>query len=102
MGTSFPARTCVGCKAKKRKGQLYRFVALGGKLVLDIKQRYQTRGAWSCKEETCVQKGIQKRVWNRALSVSVGLGDLENILNQVQKAKALECERELLHKENGV
>lgn len=45
-----PERTCVSCRKKIFKAELYRFVIKEGEIILDEKGNLPGRGAYLCKE----------------------------------------------------
>ncbi|MFN3567773.1 MAG: YlxR family protein [Caldimicrobium sp.] len=45
-----PERTCVACRKKTLKKELFRFVAIDGIIILDEKGSLPGRGAYLCKE----------------------------------------------------
>ncbi|MFN4197166.1 MAG: YlxR family protein [Caldimicrobium sp.] len=45
-----PERTCVACRKKTLKKELFRFVVKEGSIVLDEKGTLPGRGAYLCKE----------------------------------------------------
>lgn len=51
-----PLRTCVICKRKAQKQNLFRFILLDGKAVFDLKQKIMRRGYYVCDENECLQK----------------------------------------------
>lgn len=53
-------RTCIGCRNKKEKQELYRIVCNKEKeITVDFKQKKEGRGAYICKDEKCFEK-VQK------------------------------------------
>lgn len=62
-----PIRTCVTCGAKRVKQDLVRFVLdRDGKPVCDRAFRMEGRGAYTCKDEACVQGMENVKTRNRA------------------------------------
>ena len=55
-----PERTCIGCKAKRRQGELFRLVcAASGEVVFDHTGRAPGRGAYVCCDTRCFRKALQ-------------------------------------------
>ena len=56
-GKHIPERSCVGCRAKRPKGELLRVVpwaaSAGVELKIDEKQRLPGRGAYVCRDASC-------------------------------------------------
>jgi predicted RNA-binding protein YlxR (DUF448 family) len=55
-----PERTCVACRIKVPKGELIRFVASKGEILLDEKGILPGRGAYLCKN--CFLKKDQPKI----------------------------------------
>jgi predicted RNA-binding protein YlxR (DUF448 family) len=63
---SEPLRTCCACGLKTRKSNLLRFIWDGTTIVKDMRQTLSGRGAYSCKNEHCLQLFVQKKKkWKR-------------------------------------
>lgn len=63
---SEPQRTCCICGLKENKSKLYRFVWNGTAAVKDLDQSMPGRGAYSCMNDLCLQKFLdKKKKWNR-------------------------------------
>ncbi len=57
-----PMRICVGCREKKPKRELIRLVRTPeGEIRLDPGGKISGRGAYICKDETCLQKALKGR-----------------------------------------
>jgi len=76
-----PVRTCIGCKKRKKKSSLVRFVYRPGMgIVLDERKRLPGRGAYVCPELECLDKAWKKKAFGRALRIPSyygGGGDLQ-------------------------
>ncbi len=55
-----PVRTCLGCRAKREKHELLRFVARNGTLTPDPRMVLPGRGAYLCPVRSCFE-GAYKR-----------------------------------------
>lgn len=56
-------RTCLACRKKAMKPELYRFVrALDGEICFDAKARLPHRGVWICAKKVCLEKAFTKRL----------------------------------------
>jgi len=62
-----PVRTCVGCGRRSPQAELVRFVARGGRLVLDPRRRLGGRGAWLHRLPGCWGDFVQRRGAVRSL-----------------------------------
>ena len=65
-----PERTCLGCRDRRRQGDLVRLVASAGRLTLAHKAD-PGRGAYVCAEQACFDKAVKRRAFGRALRQSV-------------------------------
>ncbi|HRY60178.1 MAG TPA: YlxR family protein [Patescibacteria group bacterium] len=55
-----PERTCVICRTKKPKNELFRFVVDKGIVKIDKGQKEQSRGFYICSKE-CWDKSVSKK-----------------------------------------
>ncbi len=67
-----PLRTCIGCKEKKDKKMLMRFVCDGhGNILFDREQTMEGRGAYICCDMICIRKACEGKnlshVFRRAI-----------------------------------
>jgi len=66
---SEPVRSCIGCGRKAPQGELLRFVARDGKLVLGSHE--PGRGAYTCRRLSCFERAVARRAFNRTLRRTV-------------------------------
>lgn len=86
-----PLRRCVGCNEMKEKHSLLRIVAIRQKeseekqqtFVVDHTHKLNGRGAYICKNETCIQKAIKLRGFDRSYKRSVP----SKLYEQVEKGE---------------
>jgi predicted RNA-binding protein YlxR (DUF448 family) len=64
-----PIRSCVGCGRKAPQGELLRFVAEDGRLVVGLKE--PGRGAYTCRRLACFERAVSRRAFNRTLRQTV-------------------------------
>ncbi len=64
-----PKRSCISCKLKFSKGDLLRLVYDKHleAVSLDVKQKFQSRGAYICSDMKCYNKMYKKGVLLRFL-----------------------------------
>ena len=74
MSAHIPTRMCIGCRVRKEKHMLIRFV-YDEKLILDAKQKHPGRGAYLCGEKACMLKIMKKNMLGYALSASLSPED---------------------------
>ena len=72
-----PQRTCVICRAKKRKEELFRFLVEDGKVAFDKEQKGIGRGFYICSDkcwDSAMKKKRKIRIGSDAKkAISVGL-----------------------------
>ena len=71
MGAA-PTRTCIGCRGKFPKKTLLRFVqAPVGDLQADLTGKAPGRGAYICRAEACIHRGIVPKKLNTHLRANL-------------------------------
>jgi predicted RNA-binding protein YlxR (DUF448 family) len=68
LDSSFPVRSCIGCRKKANPAALIRVVLIDGKLVPDIKGGAPGRGAWLHKK--CAEGAISRGAFRFALKIN--------------------------------
>ncbi|MQA82354.1 MAG: DUF448 domain-containing protein [Streptosporangiales bacterium] len=71
-GRSHPQRTCVGCRVRAAKHDLFRVVVVGGVLTPDPRGRMPGRGAYLHPALVCLELAERRRAFSRALRVAEG------------------------------
>lgn len=80
---SAPRRTCLGCRAVKSQGELWR-LAVARKdgvptVVWDRRRALGGRGAWLCRgSQACLDQAVKKNAFGRAFRA--GALDLREII----------------------
>ncbi len=65
-----PLRMCVGCRESKPKRELIRVVrAPDGSLSMDPTGKKPGRGAYVCRQESCLLRAIKQKQLERQLEV---------------------------------
>lgn len=78
----FPERTCLICKEKRDKKDLFRLVKTGEeKYVFDEKQKQQSRGYYICKTHECLKRLSKHK------KIKMGTDDLMKMLNLLKKGE---------------
>ena len=78
----FPERTCLICKDKKDKKDLFRLVKTGeDKYAFDEKQKEQSRGYYICKSHECLKRLSKHK------KIKVDTDDLIKMLNLLKKGE---------------
>jgi predicted RNA-binding protein YlxR (DUF448 family) len=67
MAKEEPKRSCIGCKAVRKKDELLRFVLTPDRVAVpDLLSRLPGRGAYTCLNRACVRDAVAKKQFNRA------------------------------------
>ena len=67
-----PMRMCVGCREMKPKKELVRVVkSPEGVISMDLKGKAPGRGAYVCREGSCLQRALKQRQLERQLQVTL-------------------------------
>jgi uncharacterized protein len=75
-----PQRTCIGCRKKGLRSELFRLVADASgssAVVLDERRRMAGRGAWLHPSEKCLALAVKRRAFGRALNGAAVTADVE-------------------------
>ena len=65
-----PQRQCVGCRTMKDKKELVRVVKTPeNEIVLDVTGKKSGRGAYVCRQESCLTRAIKQKQLERQLEV---------------------------------
>ena len=87
MQKKIPIRQCVACRAKKEKRELARVVrAPAGAIAVDTRGKMAGRGAYLCKEISCLEKAVKSRALQRALGCDIPDETLETLRRQLEEA----------------
>ena len=74
-----PLRKCVACGNMFEKDKLYRVVRTENGVVLDKTYKAQGRGAYICKNKSCIENAIKRKSFNRSLKRPVPSEVFESI-----------------------
>lgn len=67
-----PQRTCLGCRESKNKDELIRIVrSPEGEVSVDLTGKKNGRGAYLCRQASCLQKAVKSRALARALKTEI-------------------------------
>lgn len=65
-------RQCVGCGEMKDKKEMIRVVKTPeGNITLDFKGKVNGRGAYICKDATCLEKALKNKGIERSFKISI-------------------------------
>jgi len=76
-----PERTCLVCREKKEKKDLFRIAEVEGKYVYDVNQTIQARGTYVCKTHECIKRLAKNK------KINLSNEDLYNMAMTVKKAQ---------------
>ncbi len=81
-----PKRTCLVCKRRRPKKELFRLATVNNEVVCDISYRLPGRGAYVCKDKQCVSglrifKGLSGAF--RKTDVKMGENLIENMIGEL-------------------
>lgn len=81
-----PCRTCIACRQKKNKNELFRIVADEKKVAkYDEYQRINSRGIYLCKDKNCLEKCIKLLEKNKLnIKVSVDKESFKSVIKDVE------------------
>ncbi len=84
-----PTRSCIACRRKKDKSQLFRIVARDDKeAIYDKTAKISSRGIYICKDTKCIEK-CEKLINKDKLSVKISINNnsllevLENLKSEL-------------------
>lgn len=80
MANQHGYRTCVACGAEKEKELFYRLVKTSEKIELDLTGKKDGRGAYVCKNATCIKRMFQKKALNRSYHGNVSMQSYEKLM----------------------
>ncbi len=81
-----PERKCNGCGAKKAKNELIRVVrAPEGGVSLDFKGKSAGRGAYICKNASCLTKARKARRLERSLKCEIPAEVYDLLIEELSK-----------------
>lgn len=67
-----PMRTCIGCNNVKPKKELIRIVkTIEGEVLLDFTGKKNGRGAYVCRDISCLEKAIKTKRLSRAFEMPI-------------------------------
>lgn len=75
-----PIRKCLGCGQAKPKQDLIRVVRNKDKEVyLDPSGKANGRGAYICRDESCLDKAVRTKALNRAFGMEINSSTYEDL-----------------------
>ncbi|MEE0838986.1 MAG: YlxR family protein [Acutalibacteraceae bacterium] len=84
MVKKIPMRQCTGCGERKPKNELIRIVRTPEeKIILDFSGKQNGRGAYICKNESCLTLAVKKKRIDNAFGVAVPEEVLDNLKKEL-------------------
>jgi len=74
-----PIRMCCSCKNHIEKTSLIRLVKINTNIIIDPSYKMPGRGAYICKNITCIKKSKKAKSIEKALSGSISASIYENL-----------------------
>ncbi len=89
MNKKIPMRQCVGCGEMKSKKEMMRILKnLEGPIVLDVTGKKNGRGAYLCKQQSCLQKAIKGKGLERSFKMSIPTEVYESLVEEFAEIEA--------------
>ncbi|MCR5733071.1 MAG: YlxR family protein [Lachnospiraceae bacterium] len=83
MGREEPLRKCVSCNEMKNKSDLIRIAKdKEGQIRIDERGRAPGRGAYLCRNRSCIENAFKKKRLEAALKTAIGADIKEAIMTQ--------------------
>ena len=64
-------RKCVACKQNKQQNEMLRIAKISNGYVFDEQNKIGGRGAYVCKNNSCIQNTIKKKLFNRSFKTNI-------------------------------
>lgn len=92
-----PTRTCLVCREKKEKSELFRIVEIDGQYMFDENQNMQARGTYVCKTHECIKRLSKNRkinlsnedLYKMAITVKKAQKDYLSLLETMKRSEFL-------------
>lgn len=86
MAKKIPLRQCVGCGKMKSKKEMMRVIKTPeDEIVLDDTGKRNGRGAYICRERSCLQKAQKSRGLERSLKHAISDEVYDKLLKEFDK-----------------
>lgn len=86
MAKKIPLRQCVGCGEMKSKKEMMRVIKTPeDEIVLDDTGKRNGRGAYICRERSCLQKAQKSRGLKRSLKHAISDEVYDKLLKEFDK-----------------
>ena len=79
-------RMCQVCRNRFNKKDLNRFVFDKNQLFVDNQKKHNGKACYVCKNKTCLDSILKKKVFNRIYKTNFDTNQYENILKEIELA----------------
>lgn len=85
MARKIPQRMCVACRTMKPKRELIRIVInQTGDVALDPTGKKPGRGAYVCRNRTCIEQAVQAHRLEKGLRAAVGTDVVSQLVAEME------------------
>ena len=84
INKELPLRKCVACNSMRPKNELFRVVKIDGELSLDLTYKAQGRGAYVCRDASCIALAEKKKGFNRSLKCPVSNEVINSLYTELE------------------
>ncbi len=89
MNKKIPMRQCVGCGEMKSKKEMMRILKTQeGPIVLDVTGKKNGRGAYLCRQQSCLQRAIKAKGLERSFKMSIPTEVYDRLVEEFAKIEA--------------
>lgn len=83
-----PLRMCIGCREMKPKKELIRVVrSPEGEISIDLRGKKPGRGAYICRDSTCLEKALKNRMLERAFNQKIQDEIHERLISEMNEGE---------------
>lgn len=77
-------RTCIACRRKANKYELFRIVSDKGEAKLDTNMNINARGIYICNNAECIKKSLKMKNINKVVKIDVKVDSLKRLLIEME------------------
>ncbi|MBS4900557.1 MAG: YlxR family protein [Clostridiales bacterium] len=84
-----PERQCIACGLMREKKDLIKLVKTPeGTLELDITGKKSGRGAYICRDGSCMEKAFEKKALNRSFKMSITADTYDRLSEELKNIES--------------
>ncbi len=88
-GGFIPLRRCVACRERLPQSELIRLGrAASGELIVATSGPRLGRGAYCCRQTSCMEKTVTKKLFTKTLRAPTRVADAARLLQEMREAAA--------------